>query len=79
MAVPIDVKFNPHGINSYKDYLNSPVEVALLSADSYVDLYVKDHIALKQILASCNKHYRNGTPPPQCITLDNNRRVKFEV
>lgn len=78
-AVPIGNEFDSSVIASYKDYINSSAEIALLSADSYVDLYVKDLSALKKIFSSCKTYYSNGTISPQYITRENDDREKFEV
>ena len=79
LAVPIGSEIDTCSINSYEDYVNSPVEIALLSADSYVDLYAKDLGTLKSIFSSCQKYYALGTITPQYITPQNDDRETFFV
>ena len=78
-AVPIGKSFDPDAIKYYEDYIKSTAEIALLSADSYADLYVKDLNVLKKIVSSCKKYYSNGTISPQYITSQNDGRERFEV
>jgi len=78
-AVPIGKEFDSSAISTYQDYANSHAEIALLSADSFADLYVKDLNSLKEIFSSCEKYYGNGTISPQFITKENDEREKFEV
>lgn len=78
-AVPTGDAFDTNIIDSYADYIKSNAEIALLSADSFVDLYIKDHNALKNIFTSCNKYYSNGAIPLEWSTSKNDGREKFKV
>lgn len=78
-AVPRGKIFDLDKINDYEDYVKSNAEIALLSADSIVDLYVKDENVLNTIINSCIYYYSSNTKIPKIITHENNVRNKFWV
>ena len=79
LIVPVGKSIDTHTINNYNDFLKNDVEVVLLSADSDVDLYVKNPKILKNIMQSCIKYYSTETEDPYFLTLQNDDRSSFWV
>ena len=78
LAVPADKSLDQSTIHSYADYVQSNAEIALLSADSYVDFYAKDTNVLDAVMKSCRQYYSSGELPCY-ITPENDERTGFWV
>lgn len=52
-GAPNGVPFSAEQITDYNDFLNSGAEIALISADSIVQMYLKDNNMLKAIASIC--------------------------
>ena len=78
-AVPIGKKFDSSKINYYGDYLKSNAEIALLSADSFVDFYAKQQNVLRTVADSCERYYAIDDSIPHFITLQNDTRTGFWI
>ncbi len=78
-AVPLGKNIECQKINNYKDFLESEAEIALLSADSDIDLYVKNFDILQNVIRSCMNYYGNEVASPKLITLQNDDRTGFWV
>ncbi len=75
LAVPNGIDFNVNQINTYDDYVNSPVEIAFLSGDSIVDLYIKSASHLNRVYELCKKRYASIS----LLTEANDTRTEFWV
>lgn len=78
-AVPNNKNFDPDKINVYEDFKESDAEIALLSADSIVSLYIKNSNILNTTFESCKFYYGNNSVPPCLITPQNDDRTAFWV
>lgn len=58
-GVPNGKSFCADEILKYEDFSKSNAQIALLSADSITDLYIKDQRILKIVAASCRMHYQS--------------------
>lgn len=66
-------------IHTYRDYMNSNAEIALLCADSMVDFYAKNPYVLKAVMESCERYFSTTAESPYFITLKNETRTGFVV
>lgn len=77
------VAFSAEQITDYNDFLNSSAEIALISADSIVQMYLKDSNMLKSIASICNDN--NGgfidksRIPVRLFTKETDARTGFKV
>ena len=79
LAIPSGKDFDPDKINVYEDFQESATEIALLSADSIVSLYIKDRNILDTVFESCKLYYDNSAIVPTLITPQNDGRTRFWV
>lgn len=82
-GVPNGMTFSAEQVIDYNDFLNSGAEIALISADSIVHMYIKDNNMLKNIVSICNDN--NGgfidksRLPIRLFTKETDARTGFKV
>ena len=78
-AVPCGMSLRPEEIDNFHDYTKSNAEIAFLSADSFVDLYVKNPGLLRNIVDSYECNTCHGKEPFEYITIQRDSRTAFHV
>lgn len=82
-GVPNGVAFSAEQITDYNDFVKSGAEIALISADSIVQMYLKDSNMLGSIASICNAD--NGgfidksRIPVRLFTKETDGRTGFKV
>ncbi len=80
-AVPSGKEFDTEAMKVYDDFLSSNAEIGFFSADSMVDLYVKDGDVLKSVYGSCVRNEGNFIDPDRwplgLITKETNKRTEL--
>lgn len=82
-GVPNGVAFSAEQITDYNDFLGSGAEIALISADSIVQMYLKDSDMLKSIASICKSDncgfIDESRIPVRLFTKETDGRTGFKV
>lgn len=82
-GVPNGAAFSAEQITDYNDFLGSGAEIALISADSIVQMYLKDSDMLKNIASICNVDsggfIDKSRIPVRLFTKETDGRTGFRV
>lgn len=82
-GVPNGMTFSAEQITDYNDFLKSGAEIALISADSIVQMYLKDDNTLKDIVSICTDNdggFIDTSPLPiRLFTKETDVRTGFKV